>query len=171
MIEAAQQPIITLIQEYKPKSVCEIGCHEGMTARWLCHSILSYFPRLQYFGYDAFEDVPKTEHNGKSIPSQEKIITRLNWLKRRYKHFQYSLIKGYTIDTLISPQKYGLVYIDGGHSYETVKHDYNMLKDSTIIIFDDYNLPGVQQAVDEIGKGYELEFEHRKNRKWVIINK
>jgi len=170
MIDSAQEPILKIVSDIKPRSFCEIGCHEGMTARWLCHSILEYYPRLQYFGYDAFEEVSKEEHNGKSIPKQEKIITRLEWLKRKYKHFQYSLIKGYTFDTLASPQKYGLVYIDGGHSYETVKHDYSMLKDSKIIIFDDYNLPDVQEAVNEIGKGFELEFEHRKNRKWVIIN-
>lgn len=170
MIEEAQQPILDLINEHKPKSICEIGCHEGMTARWLCHNVLEYFPRLQYFGYDAFEEVSEEEHNGKSIPEQSKIITRLNWLKRKYKHFQYNLIKGYTQDTLIQPVKFGLVYIDGGHSYETVKHDYSMVKDSKIIIFDDYNLPGVNRAITEIGLGYQLKFEHRKNKKWVIVN-
>jgi len=170
MIEEAQGPILKLIEEHRPKSICEIGCHEGMTARWLCHNVLEYFPRLQYFGYDAFEEVPKVEHNGKSIPKQQKIITRLNWLKRKYKHFQYNLIKGYTQDTLVSPVKVGLVYIDGGHSYETVKHDYSMVQDSKIIIFDDYNLPDVKRAIDEIGKGYLMPFSHRKNKKWVIVN-
>jgi len=170
MIEAAQPAILDLIEEHKPKSFCEIGCHEGMSARWFCHNILEYFPRLQYFGYDAFEDVPKIEHNGKSIPKQDKIITRLNWLKRRYKHFQYNIIEGYTTDTLTSPRKFGMVYIDGGHSYETVMYDYSMVKDSKVIIFDDYNLPGVKQAVDEIGVGYLLPFEHTKNKKWVIVN-
>lgn len=170
MIEQAQQPILDLINQHKPKSICEIGCHEGMTARWLCHNVLEYFPRLQYFGYDAFEEVPEIEHNGKSIPKQQKIITRLNWLKRKFKYFQYNLIKGYTQDTLTTPIKYGLVYIDGGHSYETVIHDYSMVKESKIILFDDYNLPGVKKAIDEIGKGYQLPFEHRKNKKWVIIN-
>lgn len=171
MIEEAQKPILDLVLKYKPKSFCEIGCHNGMTARWLSHFILeNYHPRLQYFGYDAFEDVEKIEHNGKSIPNQEKIITRLNWVNRKYKHFKYTLIKGLTKDTLTSPIKFGIVYIDGGHSYETVKHDYSMIKESKIIIFDDYNLSGVKKAVDEIGLGYQLPFDHVKNKKWVIIN-
>jgi hypothetical protein len=170
MIEAAQPPILEIVNEYKPRSFCEIGCHEGMSARWFCHNILEYYPRLKYFGYDAFEEVPKSERNGKSIPSEKKIITRLNWLKRKYKHFSYTLIKGYTVDTLTEPVQYGLVYIDGGHSYETVMHDYEKVKKSKIIIFDDYNLPGVEQAVSDIDKGFLLNYNHRKNKKWVIIN-
>lgn len=171
MIEQAQQPILDLVKIYKPRSFCEVGCHTGLTARWLCHEILKYHPRLTYVGYDAFEETPKIERNGKSVPNQEKIIQRLEWLKRRYKFFSYNLIKGYTSQTLTQPCKYGIVYIDGGHSYETVKHDYNMLRESKIVIFDDYNLPGVQQAVDEIGLGYQLEFNtpRGKNKKWVII--
>ena len=172
MIEQAQTPILNIIHENKPRSFCEIGCHEGLTARWLCHEILKYYPRLSYFGYDAFETVDKLERNGKSTPAEEKIYNRLNWLKRRYKHFQYNIVKGYTVDTLTEPKKYGVVYIDGGHSYETVKHDYSMVKDSKIILFDDYNLPGVKEAVDEIGKGYQLPFTtpNGKNKKWIIIN-
>ena len=170
MIPEAQPYIEDIIEQYKPRSFCEVGCHEGMTARWICHTILKYYPRLVYIGYDAFEKVGIQERNGKSTPKKEKTITRLNWLQRKYKHFRYTLVEGFTQDTLVSPRKYGLVYIDGGHSYDTVKHDYSMLKDSKIIIFDDYNLEGVKQAVDEIGKGYELDFGHRKNRKWIIIN-
>jgi len=172
MIKEALPHIYELIEKYKPKSFGEIGSHEGLTARLLCHKILEYHPRLTYVGYDAYEEVPKIEHNGKSTPNQIKLVKRLNWLQRKFKHFKYELIVGYTNQTLITPRKFGIVYVDGGHSYETVKHDYSMIKDSKIIIFDDYNLGGVKKAVDEIGKGYQMEFntERGKNKKWVIIN-
>lgn len=172
MIEQAQQPILDLIYEHKPRSFCEIGCHEGLTARWLCHKILEYYPRLSYTGYDAFEEVDKVEHNGKSIPAEQKIYNKLDWLKRRYKFFTYEIIKGLTQHTLVQPRRFGIVYIDGGHSYQTVTHDYQMVKESKIIIFDDYNLTGVKQAVDEIDKGYQLDFitPRGKNKKWVIVN-
>ena len=172
MIEQAQQPILDLVYEHKPRSFCEIGCHEGLTARWLCHKILEYYPRLSYTGYDAFEEVDKAERNGKSTPAEDKIYGRLAWLKRRYKFFNYEIVKGYTHKTLTQSRKFGIVYIDGGHSYDTVAHDYQMVKYSKIIIFDDYNLPGVKQAVDEIGKGYQLDFDtpKGKNKKWIIIN-
>lgn len=172
MIKEAIPHIYSLIEQYQPKSFCEIGSHEGLTARLLCHKILEYYPRLTYIGYDAYEEVPKEERNGKSTPDKEQLIGRLSWLQRKYKHFKWDLIVGYTNKTLVQPRKFGLVYIDGGHSYETVRHDYSMLKESKIIIFDDYNLPGVKQAVDEIGKGYQMDFntERGKNKKWVIVN-
>ena len=31
-----------------------------------------------------------------------------------------------------------LAYIDGGHSYDTVKSDYTFLKDVPVVVFDDY---------------------------------
>jgi len=172
MIKEAVPYVFDLIDKYRPKSYCEIGCHEGLTSRLICHKILKYYPRLSYFGYDVFKEVEKKERNGKSTPAEEKIYNRLVWLQRKYKHFNYNIIKGYTIDTLTAPRKYGLVYIDGGHSYETVLHDYSMIKDSKIILFDDYNLPGVKEAVDEIGKGYQLPFStpNGKNKKCIIVN-
>ena len=48
------------------------------------------------------------------------------------------------------------VFLDGGHSYETVKDDLNILtsklKKNSIILCDDYNIShyGVKKAVDEI---------------------
>ena len=38
-----------LIQKYKPKSFCEIGCHNGLTAKAVCREIASYYPRLKYY--------------------------------------------------------------------------------------------------------------------------
>ena len=48
------------------------------------------------------------------------------------------------------------VFIDGGHSYETVKSDLNnckiVIENKGIVLCDDYNLsyaPGVKKAIDE----------------------
>jgi hypothetical protein len=170
MIPAQCEVVEPLLREYKPTSIMEIGCHKGITARWMCSIALEYRNRLHYKGYDAFEEVPTEEWNGKSVPDKEKIIAKLNRLRRQYKNFTYDIVEGYTQQTLTSPIRYSFVYIDGGHSYATVKHDYSMVKDSKIILFDDYNLPGVQEAINEIGKGKELELTHRKKRMWLIVN-
>ena len=166
--------VYKLIDIHKPKSYAEIGVHNGLTAKGICLEILKYHPRLQFFGYDAFTTVSHEERNGKTQASnehKERCISRLAGVKRKYKHFQFSLYEGFTTETLIEPRTFGLVYIDGGHSYETVKHDYNMVKNSKIIVFDDYNIKGVKEAVDEIGKGYLLkEFDDWKKKVWVIIN-
>ena len=163
-----------LIHKHQPKSFCEIGCHNGLTAKAVCREIATYYPRLKYFGYDAFGQVDPIEHNGKSQSSEvhrKHLESRLKGVKREFKFFSWEIQEGLTINTLTTPLKFGLVYIDGGHSYETVMHDYNMTKESKIIIFDDYNLGGVRQAVDEIGKGYLLkEFDDWKKKVWVIVN-
>jgi hypothetical protein len=60
-------------------------------------------------------------------------------------------------------QRFKLIHIDGGHSYEDVKTDIllslNLLSEKSIIIFDDYNniqFPGVKIAVDEAIKSGQL---------------
>lgn len=50
----------------------------------------------------------------------------------------------------------GLVFIDGGHSYDVVKSDsvnaFKMLRPGGVIVWDDYNVdwPGAMQAIDEL---------------------
>ena len=52
------------------------------------------------------------------------------------------------------------VFLDGGHSYETVKEDLNIilkkLKKDSVILVDDYNQNsyGVKKAVDECKNNY-----------------
>ena len=68
------------------------------------------------------------------------------------------IFKGYSKDILrkIDLRSIDFVFLDGGHSYETVKEDLNILtsnlKKNSVIICDDYNINhyGVKKAVDEI---------------------
>ena len=59
----------------------------------------------------------------------------------------------------IDVTKYDYVFLDGGHKYETVKKDLQLLKNvlnnNGLILCDDYNLtyaPGVKKAIDEFSK-------------------
>jgi predicted O-methyltransferase YrrM len=50
------------------------------------------------------------------------------------------------------PTIYDLVFLDGDHSYESVKEELEYFKDCTVVTGHDYNnhgCPGVKQAVDE----------------------
>jgi hypothetical protein len=59
--------------------------------------------------------------------------------------------------------KINFFFLDGGHSYETVKKDLeillNNLKKNSIILCDDYNIGhyGVKKAIDEIKKDNYFE--------------
>lgn len=148
-------PFHEIFDYYKPKSICEIGTHRGKSANQFVRYCCKYVPDLYYEGYDAFELVQddkvfaKKEGNGKKHGSMYSTRKYLDHQQKQYKNFKYKLIKGFTQDTL-KEKTFDFVYIDGGHSYETVMHDYNKLKNSTVIVFDDYNLVPVKKAVDEI---------------------
>ena len=51
-----------------------------------------------------------------------------------------TLVRGNTRETL-KPISADFVYIDGGHSIETIQGDYDALKSSPVIVFDDFYIP------------------------------
>lgn len=148
---------------YKISSVGEIGTHSGKTASQILNYLLSKNIPITYTGYDLFDEANeftnKKEVNGKGVGNYQRAVSKLQKLKKRYhENFQYELIKGNTKDTL-TPTIFDFVYIDGGHSYETVKHDYSMVKESKIIVFDDYHILGVKTFVDELLTENEEKFK------------
>ena len=79
-----------------------------------------------------------------------------NLLKKFEKNVE--IIKGDSkkILPIIDITEVDYVFIDGGHSYETVKSDLNnwkiVIENNGIVLCDDYNLsyaPGVKKAIDE----------------------
>lgn len=155
-----------LIEKYKPKNFCEIGCHEGLTLKSLIPLTEELGYKINYIGYDAFElaerptyEYPKNpitgemEHNGKESASYDKIRERCDKYIENNLLNSYKLHKGWTHDTLKGPLSFDMAYIDGGHSYSTVKWDYEQIKSSKIIIFDDtypVKFPGVAKFIEEL---------------------
>jgi precorrin-6B methylase 2 len=91
----------------------------------------------------------KKERNGKAPALFDVADSTLKKMQKLYSNVDYKLHKGFTTDTL-KPTKFDFVYIDGGHSYETVKHDYSMVKDSSIIVFDDVKITSVNTFINEL---------------------
>ena len=155
-----------LIEKYKPKTFCEIGCHEGLTLKSLTPLVGELGYKINYVGYDAFDlaerptfEYPQNpitgemEHNGKESASYEIIKERCDKYVKNELLESYELIKGWTHETLNGPLAFDMVYIDGGHSYSTVKWDYEQVKDSKVIIFDDtypVKFPGVAKFIEEL---------------------
>ena len=75
------------------------------------------------------------------------------------------LYRGYSDKILLKLEikNIDFVFLDGGHSYDTVKKDLSILitklKKNSVIICDDYNIQhyGVRKAVDEIKNKYYFE--------------
>jgi len=138
-----------IIRHYKPKTLTEVGTWNGGRAIEMALAAFEYTDRFTYFGFDLFEEATALtddiEMNSKKHHTIELIETRLNQfkekMKEKNKEFIFKLYKG---DSKITLKKNKLArnvdfaFIDGGHSYETVKADYLNLKKVPILVFDDF---------------------------------
>ena len=164
----------TYLNEIEIKTLCEIGTHKGNTAVQMILHLAPKVNNLSYIGYDVFDyarnNVPfnQKERNGKGGASKEFVIKRLNKLKESFPNFKYQLHEGLTRDTL-QKNSFDFVYIDGGHSYDTVKFDYSCVKNSKLIVFDDAknknNANDVPVFLNELSKSVEIEYFKR----WAVI--
>ncbi len=166
-----------LLQEYKPKTVAEIGCHMGFTALQILEVLTEMKYPFTYTGYDAFElasdiEIQKQEKNGKGPANFKKVRRSFQkFYEKNGMNFNFMLVPGFTKDTLKEPVKYDFVYIDGGHSYETVKHDYEMVRESKVILFDDYQLDGVKRLIDELPVEKRFFSSDKWKHKFALIIK
>lgn len=134
------------------KTICEIGSHNGRSSVQIVKMICELGHKPHYVGYDLFDSATKENHkfedNGKGTGNIKSVIKRFKKISN-FK-FTYEFVKGNTWDTLNTSKKFDFAYIDGGHSYETVKHDYEMLKETPYILLDDSDLKGVKKFVNEL---------------------
>ena len=169
--------LLNLIKENKPSHLLEIGVLEGATSRNACELMSSLNNgNFKYTGIDLFGEYINLNNPKEFTPISLKITNPLKWIyfkiilrmnpnseksvKFLLNKFQKSinLYKGYSGEILnkINLKDVDFVFLDGGHSYETVKEDLNILEsklnNESIIICDDYNILqyGVKKAVDEI---------------------
>lgn len=131
------------IDDVKPNRIMEIGVAAGNSAEPMIKDALKYHDTVHYHGYDLFEDLTTElfEEEKSKWPSSEKAVyERLTKLTPHV-----SLIKGNTRETLALPYSGGpvpFIFVDGGHSKETIASDWQHLQryigPDTVIIFDDY---------------------------------
>ena len=174
------QIFIELIKEKKPKIFLEIGVFTGVTARNICELLcLINNNDFFYYGIDLFEDyqeaiskefIPKflSENQNFSNPLKSLVYNfllreKLNSLKSVSKFLlkfkkNIKLIKGNSLEILpnIDLKMFDMIFVDGGHSYETVKSELayilKNIKNNCLVVCDDYTLletPGVKKAIDE----------------------
>jgi len=166
-----------IIGDTKCQFIGEIGTHHGGTAYQLVSHLAPRVKHLTYHGYDVFDlvkddrEFADKERNSKGAGSLYRANLTFKKAIKRYGNISYKLFKGFTTDTLTKPVTYDFVYIDGGHSHETVKHDYSMVKDSKIIVFDDFKIAGVNKFVKELmEQGVDIEIVKTPTKHvWAVI--
>ena len=186
--------LLELVKKYKPRSFLEVGVLEGVTARNICelmHEIHGY--SFSYTGIDLFGLDINSNNNKEFTPISKRYSNPLKFIYFNYilknhpnslKGVNYLLKKftnsidlhqGYSKDLLrkINLNTIDFIFLDGGHSYETVKDDLNIILDNSkknsILVLDDYNQKeyGVKKAADEV----KDKFENYQKGRFLIIKK
>tara|TARA_B100000795_G_scaffold67544_1_gene46481 strand:- start:13 stop:642 length:630 start_codon:yes stop_codon:yes gene_type:complete len=169
--------LLDQIEIYKPKNFIEVGVFQGVTSRNVCEKLYEINKEnFLFHGIDIFEDTNinidnkemTIKHNKISNPFKHlifNIILKKNLFSidsiysflKKFKN-NVELYKGFSETQLpkIDMSKIDMVFLDGGHSYETVRSDLSLIlkgiKKNKIIICDDYDQVdyGVKKAVDEL---------------------
>jgi predicted O-methyltransferase YrrM len=144
------------IFENKCKRIMEIGVADGENARSMVEVAIQNFlsDEVEYYGFDFFDDDSK----------MKQIRQKLEETGCRFR-----LFKGDSVETLHrivkTLPKMDLIFIDGGHSYETVKNDWEnsktLIHERTAVFFHNYNFSGVKRLVDSISREeYQVKIIH-----------
>ena len=161
------------VREKNPKNFLEIGVFHGVTSRNVCDLLYSiHGDDFKFTGIDLFDvnilkedQSPNAKFSNPLKNLYYNYIIKLNpyslesvqKLLRKYKN-NVNIIQGNSHKILkeITLDNFDYVFLDGGHSYETVKGDLKCLKkvveNNAVILCDDYGLnyaPGVKKAIDE----------------------
>jgi hypothetical protein len=148
--------LCAMVKHYKRKNILEIGTWNGDTACAMIQSAFEANDTVHYTGIDLFEDATdetdKEEFNVKKHYTKKSVELKLTDLAKEYakinKTLTFYLMKGDSkskLSILNDPSIYNMynvkpdfVFIDGGHSTETVRSDYELCKNIPVIVLDDY---------------------------------
>ena len=128
--------------------------------------MLELSPKSEYFGFDLFEEASdetdKAEKNVKKHYSLEEVKERLNDVNATlYRGDSKQQLKRYLKEH--GENSADCVFIDGGHSVETIKSDYKYAKKIVqkggIVIFDDFYTEMPEEELKQYGAQEVLEGE------------
>ena len=139
---------LNLVNENKPKVFLEVGVLEGVTSRNVCDLLYKiHGTKFRYIGIDLFGIDIEENNKKKFTPISKKYsnpfkriyfkyilkhkpnsIEGVKYLLRKYQnHVEFH--KGYSHNILkvIDLSIVDFCFLDGGHTYETVKNDLNII--------------------------------------------
>ena len=191
---------LSLVEEYKPKNVLEIGVFCGVTSRNICELLKTNFGSdFRYYGLDLFgstktssvdEIEPKFLENQKfsnplktiyyNFIKKENLNSKIsvqNFLKKFSQNIE--LIEGDTRVTLekVPLSEIDFVFLDGGHSYDTVLSDlqklYDSMKNNSKIVCDDFagitKIESVEKAIKDFANNNKIKLEEKFQR-FALLN-
>ena len=191
---------LNIVNEHKPKVFLEVGVFCGVTARNVCELLKEIHKNeFRYVGIDLFGEKVSQDEVTPNYLNKQKFSNPLknlfyNFLLRKnlnsyesvqnfLKNFSknVTLIKGNSSIILrnLDLKNIDFVFLDGGHSFETVFDDLNLIykkissNKGAVILCDDYEdatyITGVKKAVDKFVEINKLKLILIKKRFAKII--
>jgi len=176
--------LFEIIRKNKCKKIMEIGTWNGNHALQMIEEAKEYFPakEIEYYGFDLFElmDGRKyIEEISKRAPALSVVKERLEKTKAKinlYKGDTREILPG-VINNL---PKMDFVFIDGGHSIETIENDWKytqqVMDEQTIVIFDDYwnrDGAGCKKVIENIDRAeFDVKIlpkQDKFKKEWGIL--
>jgi len=146
------------IRRNKCKRIMEIGVADGENARNMVGvAIRNFSPEeVEYYGFDLFS------WDGDS--RMEQVRQRLKDTRCKFKLFKGDSVKTLSEAVKTLP-KMDLIFIDGGHSYATVRSDWenskSLVHNGTAVFFHNYDFSGPKRVVDNISREeYQVKIIH-----------
>lgn len=129
-------------------TIVETGTWNGGRAIEMALTAFENVDVVHYRGFDLFEqatdETDELELNVKQHNALAAVTERLEHFAERCKEagktFTFELYAGNTKETMKEGRydDVDFVFIDGGHSLDTVQNDYSYVKDCPVVVFDDY---------------------------------
>ena len=191
---------LNIVNEHKPKVFLEVGVFCGVTARNVCELLKEIHKNeFRYVGIDLFGEKALQDEITPNYLNKQKFSNPLknlfyNFLLRKnlnsyesvqnfLKNFSknVTLIKGNSNIILrnLDLKDIDFVFLDGGHSFETVFDDLNSIykkissNKNAVILCDDYEdatyITGVKKAVDKFVEINKLKLILIKKRFAKIV--
>lgn len=164
--------LLRIVKRQNPKSILEIGVDEGENAIRLISAISKEdnLFNIRYVGVDLFSlmtsDIAREEAS--QIPKSKRDVELL--ITSNFPEIDFELFEGNSNEILKNiKEKFKIIFIDGGHSYETVRKDLelseSLLSDDGLIILDDYTN---RNAEVKAGYGIARLVSELDKNKWEI---
>ncbi|MFM6980054.1 MAG: class I SAM-dependent methyltransferase [Micrococcales bacterium] len=153
-----------LIRTLKPKVVVELGTHRGPSYFAMCQTVKAYKLNTKTYAVDTWQGEAHAGFYDESVYNSVK--------KENEKYTAFSTLLRCTFDDALKQFEDGtvdLLHIDGFHTYEAVKHDFEtwlpkLAKGATVIFHDTNERKedfGVYRLWEELMKKYDgFEFKH-----------
>jgi len=162
-----------LVSEIKPQVVVELGTHLGNSYFTLCQSVKENHLKTRSYAVDCWEGDAQAGQYGQTVFDAVKTYNDINYhqfsklLKMRFDEALHEIPDG-TVD---------LLHIDGLHTYEAVRHDYETwlpkLSGDGLVMFHDIAVEredfGVKKFWEELKKKYQCSMEFSHNHGMGVI--